>query len=377
MQEIVAEIDLHALEKNLRQVEARIGTRKIIPVVKANAYGHGAVAISKHLIQISKQVAMLGVASLDEGISLRNAGIKIPILLMTGCPPDGIPDLIHHNLTPALFDSQTLALLSRQAHKAGRKIGVHIKIDTGMGRLGLPVSSPHDVLDFIRKTVDCKGIRIEGVFSHFAEADLADLSFAREQLVKFKQISTRLARETGSYCHLANSAAIIHFAAAHLDRVRPGLMLYGYSPLQKKAGRTGKDLSLCPVMTLKSRVISLKIVPAGTSVSYGRTFITQRKTRLAVIAIGYADGYPRRLSNCGEMIANGKRVPVVGRVCMDMTMLDVTAVPELSMGDWVTVIGKEGTQAVWADTLAQKADTIPYELLCGIREHIPRIYHNV
>ncbi len=365
----VAEIDLAALRHNLQQVKKRIGRREILAVIKANAYGHGAVPIAQFLVgKGSSAVSLLGVAYLEEAVQLRKAGITHPILLMTGCPIDQIPEIVRYQLTPLLFDSDSLIALSRYAARRGKRVNVHIKLDTGMGRLGVPIS---EALPFIQTAVSHEGIQVEGVLTHFAEADLKDLSFARHQLEALQQIWTALqkAKIKIPYCHLANSAAIMHFSPAHFNLVRPGLMLYGYSPLEEES-----RISLKPILQLRARVIALKKVPAGTSISYGRTFYTQRESLIATVSIGYADGYPRLLSNRGMMIAKGRRVPVVGRVCMDMTMLDVTEVPALRVGDWVTVIGEEGSEAVWADELARLAETIPYEILCGIGERVPRVY---
>jgi alanine racemase len=361
----LAKIDLSALSNNLTQVAKRVGSRKIIAVVKANAYGHGAVEIAKHLIKSSRQVAMLAVASLDEAILLRKSGIQSRILILTGCPADRMGEVVSYRLTPTLFDAASLMALSHNENAARFKISAHIKVDTGMGRLGIP---PSRVLGFMEKAKDA--VVVEGIFSHFAEADLSDLSFAKEQAEKLKNIIAALTKKKLALplFHLANSAAILHFPEAMMDAVRPGLMLYGYSPLQRK-----QRFGLTPIMTVCSQVIAIKTVAAGTAISYGRTFITKRRTKVATIAIGYADGYPRALSNCGEMIAKGKRVPVIGRVCMDMTMLDVTKVPKLSVGDFVTVMGQEGKEAVWADELAQKSGTIPYEILCGFKGNIPRV----
>jgi alanine racemase len=363
----LAKIDLSALCNNLAQVKKRVGDKKIIAVVKANAYGHGTVEIAKHLIQSSRQVAMLAVASLNEAIILRKSGIQSRILILTGCPADRMGEAVSDRLTPTLFDPASLIALSRAAKSASRETRVHLKVDTGMGRLGI---LPSQVVGFLRKAEDL-GIVVEGIFSHFAEADLSDLSFAKEQAEKLKNIIAVLTKKKIAlpFFHLANSSAILHFPEAVMDAVRPGLMLYGYSPLQRK-----QRFGLTPIMTVCSRVIAIKTVAAGTSISYGRTFFTKCTTKVATIAIGYADGYPRALSNCGEMIAKGKRVPVIGRVCMDMTMLDVTKVPKLSAGDFVTVMGEEGKEAVWADELAKKANTIPYEILCGFKGNIPREY---
>lgn len=366
----VAEVDLSALRDNLQQVKKRIGRREILAVIKANAYGHGAVPIAQFLVgeKRSKEISLLGVAYLEEAIRLRRAGITHPILLMTGCPIEQIPEIVRYQLTPLLFDAASLAALSRYAVRREKRVNVHVKLDTGMGRIGLPVS---EALPFIQTATEQKGIRVEGILTHFAEADLKDLSFAKKQFEALKQIWTALqkAKMKVRYCHLANSAAIMHFGAAHFNLVRPGLMLYGYSPLEE-----GTEIPLKPILQVRARVIAVKKVPAGTSISYGRTFFTQRESLIATVSIGYADGYPRLLSNRGVMIAKGQRAPVVGRVCMDMTMLDVTEAPSLSVGDWVTVIGEEGGEAVWADELARQAETIPYEILCGIGERVPRIY---
>jgi len=366
----VAEIDLSALRRNLQQVKKRIGRREILAVIKANAYGHGAVPIAQFLVKNkpSFDISLLGVAYLEEAIALRRAGIAHPILLMTGCPVEQIPEIVRYQLTPLLFDTASLTTLSRYAARRGKRVNVHVKLDTGMGRIGLPVS---EALPFIQTATEQEGIRVEGILTHFADADLKDLSFARKQFEALKHIWIALQKANTKirYCHLANSAAIMHFAPAHFNLVRPGLMLYGYSPLEEES-----EIPLKPILQLRARVIAVKKVPAGTSISYGRTFFTRRESLIATVSIGYADGYPRLLSNRGVMIAKGQRAPVVGRVCMDMTMLDVTEAPALNVGDWVTVIGEEGGEAVWADELARQAETIPYEILCGIGERVPRIY---
>lgn len=363
-----AEIHLGALEKNLLQVRAQVGNCPILAVVKANAYGHGAIRVARFLEQCRTKPEIFGVAFLEEGVALREAGIRTPILVLTGCPADKIPDLMRYALTPVVFDLDTLSAINREAAQCGRPIKVHLKIDTGMGRLGI---LPDDFLPFLEKALTYEMIAIEGMLTHFAEADLSDLSFAKTQLNTLKTILSRLSEKgiTLRYCHLANSAAILHFKPAVLNLVRPGLMLYGYSPLREQT-----PLPLSPLMQVRARVIALKKVPKGTPISYGRTFITDRESRIATVAIGYADGYPLSLSNRGMMIAKGTRVPVVGRVCMDMCMLDVTASEGLSVGDWVTVLGEEGPEAIWANDLAQWANTHPYELLCGIGARVQRRY---
>ncbi len=366
----IAVVDLTALHENLCRVRKRSHCGAILPVIKANAYGHGAVEVARFLsgANFPGAISMFGVAFLEEGMALRKAGITHPILLMTGCPIGQIPEILRYDLTPVLFDLESAVALSRYAEKRGKIVNVHIKFDTGMGRLGL---SPTEASSFVEKVVDQQGICVEGILTHFADADLKDLSFARHQLKAINRIWTNL--EKGGvkipYCHIANSAAIMHFSRAHLNLVRPGLMLYGYSPLEVKT-----RVQLSPVMQVKSRVIALRRVPEGVSISYGRTYVTPKESVIATVSIGYADGYPRLLSNRGVMLAKGNRVPVVGRVCMDMTMLDVSQVPSLRVGDWVTVIGAEKNKAVWADEVASASDTIPYEILCGIGNRVQRVY---
>lgn len=364
----IAEIDLRALGNNLRQVRAQIGERDILAVIKANAYGHGAVRVARYLVESKIKTVLLGVAFLEEAIVLREGGITGPIVLMTGAPLDQIDTIVYHRFTPVVYDAASLHALSRSASAAGQRLSIHVKIDTGMGRLGLPSS---EALPFIREAVSQSGIRVEGILTHFAHPDLNDKSFTQQQLESIQSLRSEL-KEEGieiPYCHLANSSAVMHYEPAYLNLVRPGLMLYGYSPIEKDA-----SFPLKPVMQVKARVLSIKKVASGTSISYGRTYFTQRESRIATVAFGYADGYPVRLSNRGTMIAKGRIVPVVGRVCMDMTMLDVTNVPSLNVGDWVTVIGAEGDSMVWASRLARWAGTHPYEILCGIGPRVQRRY---
>lgn len=367
----IAEIDLRALETNLHQVEKYVGNKEILAVVKADAYGHGAVQVSQYLSKSKRHITLFGVAFLEEGIALREAGINDPILLLTGCPEEQASEIVQYRLSPVVYDLCSLSVLSRQAVKLERKVHIHVKVDTGMGRLGLP---PAEVLSFIEAANQLEGIEIEGILSHFAYADLKEQAFSIKQLEAIKNTIAVLDKNGIKirYCHMANSAAVFHLAPAHLNLVRPGLMLYGYSSVEEKT-----PLALQPIMQIKSRVLAIKKVSAGTSISYGRTFIAQRESLIATVGIGYADGYSCALSNRGIMIAQGQPVPVAGRVCMDMTMIDVTEVPSLKVGDWVTVIGAEGGQSIWADRVAKWAMTHPYEVLCGIGPRVKRIYLTV
>lgn len=364
----IAEIDLKALLGNLQHIRAQIGDCEILAVVKADAYGHGALPIAQYLSQNLAKPPLWAVAFLEEAIVLRKGSISGPIVLMTGAPHEQVDDIVAHQLSPVIFDDATLQALSRAAVSAEKEITVHVKIDTGMGRLGI---LPSNALPFIEAVTKAPGVRLDGILSHFAHPDLVDADFTQNQLKSLQNIIAALEKEGIKipYCHMANSAAVVGLKDACLTLVRPGLMLYGYSNVENK-----NTFQLKQVMQVKTRVIALKTMPTGTSISYGRTYFTQRESRIATVAFGYADGYPVRLSNRGMMIAKGQLVPVVGRVCMDMTMLDVTNVPTLNVGDWVTVIGAEGDQKVWASRVARWAETHPYEILCGIGPRVSRKY---
>ncbi|MCC7201212.1 MAG: alanine racemase [Nitrospirae bacterium] len=366
----IAEINLSNLIHNLNQVRANIPSGcKILAVVKANAYGHGSIEVSRELVNAG--VDMLGVATLNEGVRLREAGIDKDILVLGVINEDCVPDIIRMRLTPVVFTLQLTELLSDAAVRAGVTLPVHVKIDTGMKRIGV---DSDDALDFVSAISNLKGIRIEGVMTHFAEADLDDKNFVIEQFGRFMS-SCRGMEQAGIRIplkHVANSAAIIDMKETHLDMVRPGLMLYGYSP----SPRLEKKVELRQVMAVKSRIIYLKRVPAKTGISYGRTFTTSRDTVVATLPVGYADGYSRSLSNTGEVIVRGVRAPVIGRVCMDMTMVDVTDIPGVSAGDEVSVIGGrdgKGT-TISANEIAGWTNTISYEVLCRIGERVERVY---
>jgi len=365
----IVEVDLAALDYNLKQVQARIGNRPILAVVKADAYGHGAVAVSKFLLRRgSVPIAMLCVADVDEALSLRAAGIRKPILLLTGCPPERADEAVRHRLTPVVFDRALLSALGRIAAERRKPIGIHVKIDTGMGRLGVPLSEVAGFFDAIRAH---PAIRVTGILSHLADVD--DRNFTHRQIANFRQAIGTLKMASVPPCHIANSAAALMHDASHFDGVRPGLALYGYPSTRRKL-----PVSLRPVMRVRARILMLTRVPPNTPISYGRTYVTRRASDIAVVAIGYADGYPRALSNRGEMCVRGRWVPVIGRVCMDMTMIDVTGIPGVGVGDWVTVLGQEGPAQIGADDLARRCDTIAYEILCrlGRSSGSARIYLN-
>jgi len=349
----VATVDLNALTHNYQEMARRIGDRKVLAVVKAQAYGHGAIPVSRRLVELG--IHMLGVALVEEGRDLRDAGITAPILVMAPVFPGQAEVIVNAKLTPVVYTLAVARALS------------DVKIDTGMGRIGL---SPEEAVDFIVEAGKLPGLAVEGLMTHFADADLRDKAFAWAQMDRFESLIRSLEAKgiTIPLRHAANSAAVLEYDRALLTMVRPGLMLYGYNPLES---RVSADLR--PVLSLVTRVAFLKRVPAGVPISYGRTFVTNRESLIATIPLGYADGYSRGLSNKGEAIVRGARVPVAGRVCMDMTMLDVTDVPGVAEGDEVVLIGEQGNERITADDIAVRTGTIAYEVLCGISCRVPRV----
>lgn len=361
LQKSVAEISLSALSHNLRIASAKAAQTDLMAVVKADAYGHGAVTISDHLLR--NGVRMLGVAFVKEALDLRESGIAAPIQIFFDT--DNIDLCVEHRITPTIFDYNTAKRFSAAALKKNLRIPVHIKIDTGMGRVGLDI---RNALQTIIRIARLEGLRIEGLMSHFPDADLKDKDFSLQQLKEFMQLVSLLGqnRITVRYLHMANSAALLTMPESHLNMVRPGIMLYGYGPTE--------DHRLKPVLSLKSRILFLKKVPAGTPISYGRTFVTKRRTRIAVIPLGYADGYSRKLSNQGEVLVGGMRAQVIGRVCMDTIMVDVTRIPDVRTGSEVVIIGRQGKDRITALDIADKTGTIPYEVLTSVGSRVRKVY---
>lgn len=362
-----AEIDLNAISGNLSLIKSLSRNRPVIAVVKADAYGHGAVEVSRRLAR--EGLAMLAVAFTDEAKELRNAGIDVPILVLFD--PD-IDDIFSYNLTPVISDLKTAVSIARKAERVRQTVNVHIKVDTGMGRMGITGDAVREILEIAQ----LGGIHVDGVMSHFSEADLADSSFAQHQISKMKATQRHLS-EKGldvPFFHMANSAAVLTIPESHFDAVRPGLMLYGYSPLRQAEFKAYYPTELAPAMTVKTRLVSVKRVQSGTPISYGRTFTTKRSSVIGVLSVGYADGFSIRFSNNSEVIVRSRRVPIVGRVCMDLTMVDITDIEDVSEGDEVIIIGKQGNETIDAVELARKADTIAYEILTSLGNRAKRIY---
>jgi alanine racemase len=377
-----AEIDLNAYAHNIRELRRITQPRaRLMAVVKANGYGHGAKEVARTALQHGAD--FLGVARLHEAVQLRQAGLAAPILILGYSSPDSAPTLIDYALTQTVCSPATARALAEQAARQGKKISVHIKVDSGMGRLGLLLEQPAAGTSINGPSAGAVGdveaisrlanLEVEGIFTHFATSDSADKSYANRQLQRFTEFLNQLDRAglTPPLKHAANSAALIDLPDSHLDMVRPGIATYGlYPSAEVNQGR----VDLKPVMTLKSRIIHLKKVPAGFHISYGITYRTAKPTTIATVPVGYADGYNRLLSSRGYMAVRGQRVPVVGRVCMDLTMLDVGALKDVRIEDEVTVFGQPGQHAVTADELASKVNTINYEIVTSVTGRVPRVY---
>ncbi|MBW7957448.1 MAG: alanine racemase [Deltaproteobacteria bacterium] len=361
-------IDREALRFNYRQLRSRIpaGTA-MMAVVKANAYGHGDIEVARVLEAMGSE--FLGVAIPEEGARLRDAGITKPIAVLGGIFPDQAEMAFDYDLTPVVFELRTARSLDSEARKRGAIKKIHVKIDTGMGRLGL---LPGEAGQFFAGLKELPNLKVEAVLSHFAESESEDKGFSISQLSVFQR-SVEEIRATGFdplFTEIANSAAIVDLSGSHHNLVRPGIMLYGSYP----AERLRERLILKPVLELKTRILHIKGVPKGFSVSYGRRFTTKRPSLIATLPIGYADGLPRRLEGKGAALAGGRRVPLVGAICMDLAMADVTDVPDVKAGDEVVIIGSQGAETITAEEVAGKAGTISYEIFCGISQRVPRVY---
>jgi alanine racemase len=362
------EVDLNALAHNLSEIRKKVGAHcKIMAIVKANAYGHGAVKAAAALARAGAD--WLGVASTEEGIELRRAGLSLPILVMGGTLKPEFEAFVAHRLTPVVYHSEMAPLLEETAARSGKPMKIHVKVDTGMGRLGL---FPEDAASFIQEISRRGRLTVEGLMTHFAEADLEDQTSVQEQIQKFRRVLKDL-DDRGikiPLSHLANSAAIFNHSTSHFQMVRPGIALYGYAPGVGISHRPEIE----PCLRLTTRIVQVKRVPKGTGISYGRTFVVKRESLIASLPIGYADGYSRRLSNKGQVLIRQQRVPIVGRVCMDMMMADVSEVPDVRSGDEVVLLGQQGNQAIWADEIARWTGTIPYEVLSILNARIARRY---
>jgi len=360
-----AEVNLTRLSQNLQAIRLLVAPAKVMIVVKANAYGHGLAEVAKHLSPLADYI---GVAVLEEGILLRELGVIAPILVLGGIWGDQIPQYLQHDLTLTASSVERLEQIEAVAGQLGVKAKVHLKIDTGMERIGVHYYSAHTIQE---AALQCANVEVEGIFSHFANADSPDLAHARLQLERFNEV-LRFYQDHSlpvPIRHMANSDAIIKLPESHFDMVRPGIMLYGVLPFSEAASR----VQVRPALAWKSRVVYFKVVRPGHPVSYGSTWQSDHPVRLVTLPVGYGDGYFRSLSNKAQVIIRGSKYPQVGSVCMDQMMVNIETDSAFN-GDEVTLIGESGSQAITAQDLAAWAGTIPYEILTNINTRVPRLY---
>ena len=360
------EVDLSALDFNFQQVKRIVGKKtKVMTVIKCDAYGHGLLPVAKRLVRLGADY--LGIASIDEAITLRKNKIKLPILMLGNILNKDIQPVIKYNLIQTISDYQLALKLNQFAKKTGKTMRVHIKVDTGMGRLGILY---REAIGFIKEINRLPNLRIDGLFTHFPSAD-SDSEFTHYQIGIFNQLNSGL-KGIGiqiPLLHAANSMGIIGYPESHFNLVRPGLMLYGIHP------RGGLDIKLKSPLSLKSRIIHLKRMSSGQGISYGHAYITRKETTVAVLPIGYGDGYPRNLSNRADVLIKGRRFRTSGAVCMDHLMVDLGDL-NVEVGDEVVLIGQQKKIRISVEELASLAQTIPYEIVCGIGSRVPRIYLN-
>jgi alanine racemase len=358
-----AEIDLDALAHNLRLLAARAAPARVFAVVKANAYGHGAVACGRAALEAG--AAALAVICLDEAEELRRAGVEAPILVVGHTPAADAARAVALRVAPTVGAPELVEALSAAARARGATVAVHLEVETGLNRHGLP---PDACIALAERARQLPGVVVQGLFTHFAAAEEGDQRFTRRQFEVLREVSARLPWVPERHCSASASVLLDHEMA--LDAVRTGLSLYGYRP----APWCGTDADLRPVMSLRSRVARVLEIEPGSTVGYGRTWAAARRSRIGLVMCGYADGYRRGFSNRAHVVVRGRRAPVVGRVAMDMCMVDLTAVPGASVGDVVTLLGRDGEEKVDADELAALENTISWEILAGITARVPRLY---
>ena len=365
LRQVWAEVNLQTLKENYFKLQA-FTRSEMMPIVKADAYGHGVIPVVKTLIACGVQ--RYGVALLEEALEIKAVFPELTVMVLGATEPDQSDVLVKEEIIPAIFQLSQAQALSDAAVKQNRTARLHIKIDTGMNRIGF---RERDFAHII-KIAALPNLFIEGIFTHLATSDQRDLSFAREQLNRFQSLYDKLKKAglTIPIRHAANSAAILQFSESHFELVRPGISLYGFTPSSQISGAVGLE----PVMAWKARISHIKGIKTGETVSYGRTFQAAYPTRVATIPVGYADGLRRALSNQGEMLIHGRRSTMIGRICMDQTMLEVTKIPGVQVGDIVTILGKDGYDQITATEMAEWMGTISYEVVCGISKRVPRVY---
>jgi len=363
-----AEVDLSAIAHNTREIKKWIGPEvELAAVVKASGYGHGAIPAGRAALEAG--ASRLAVGWVTEGIALRQGGITAPILVMGYALPEDAPAVVYYQLTPTICSRDMALALSEASLAQGREASFHVKVDTGMGRFGI---LPDQVIPFVKEAVRQPGLRLEGFWTHFATAEEADKTYTRQQLALYQEVLADLERAgiEVPLRHAANSGATLDLPETHLDMVRCGLVLYGLYP----SAEVSRAIPLRPALTLKGRVGHVRTLPAGSSISYGRTFVTSAPTKVALVPVGYGDGYHRLHSNRAAVLIRGRRAPILGRACMDQCVVDVSEVPGVQDGDEVVLIGRQGDEQISAEEVAGWAKTINYEVVTGLTSRVLRVY---
>ena len=371
-QRVWAEVDLDAIWENMVHMKENIAENtKILAVIKTDGYGHGGVPIAKLLEQLDFRVGYAA-ATYEEAHVLREAGVKKPILILGYTFPYCYEELIREEIRPAVYRRDTVEELAAAAAKVGQKAKVHIKVDTGMGRIG--ITPDEEGLEFVRFLIEHPELEVEGIFTHFAKSDETDKTSANHQLELFQNFIDKIQTELGITIpvkHCSNSAAILEMPQANMDMVRAGITTYGLYPSEE----VSKDIvPLRAAMSLYSHIVYCKTIHAGQSVSYGGLFTATKDTRVATIPVGYGDGYPRSLSGKGYVLIHGKKAPILGRVCMDQFMVDISEIPEAMESDKVTLLGMDGTERITAEELGELSGRFNYEFVCDLGKRIPRVY---
>ena len=366
-----AEINLSNLDYNIKNIKAKIGDREMIGVIKADAYGHGSIKVAEVLRENGCKT--FAIATLQEAITLRQAGAKEEIIML-GLTPDIYADtIVNYDITPVVCDSANAKAFSDAAAEAGKVVSGLIAVDTGMGRIGYLADEPDYAVEDVKKIAALPNFKIKGMFSHMATADAFDKTYSHQQEAKYNKFYETLtsAGIDIPFRTLANSASIMELPSVHFDACRPGIILYGCYPSDEV---DVNQLSIKPVMSVKANIVHLKDVPAGFSVGYGRKYISEKPAKIATIALGYADGYPRPYSAQAKVIVNGVIAPIAGNICMDQCMIDVTDVPGVKVGDEVIVMGTDGKNTILADDIAKATGTINYEITCAFGQRLPKVY---
>lgn len=368
---VYARIDLDAIEYNMERMRETLQPWvRIMAVIKADGYGHGAVQIAQMLEKMD-YIWGFAVATLDEAVVLRSEGIQKPILVLGCVFPDQYMEMLRYDIRMNVYTEEMAEAISQMAVREGVTAHMHIKLDTGMGRLGFGIHE--EAVRTIARISELRNVSLEGIFTHFARADEVDKTFSKKQLEDFVWMIKKLQKENVvfQYEHCANSAAIIDFPEQQFNLVRAGIATYGLYPSEEVEK---ENVPLKPALSLKSHIAFVKEIEAGTPISYGGTFVAKEKMRIATIPVGYADGYPRNLSNIGYVLIHGKKAPIVGRICMDQFMVDVTEIPNAHFGDNVTLIGKNGDLTIAVEDLSELSGRFNYEFVCDLGKRIPRVY---